>query len=229
MKFLNNSSALFLVLAFVMPADILAAEMGKRARWDGNYVKALFSRPLTFDPAQMNDGASLVFSNLVYDGLLSFSPDLEIQPALAQSWRIKKEGKLLIFQLRENTLFHDGEPITANAVVASLRRLIKPGSKVFIYYDCIVGAKDYFQGKSSSLQGLRAKGNHVVEIDLEYPFPPFLSVLAGATAKILPESAEIDPKFFDKPVGSGAFLYSPVNASGNSRDIILEAFKGHSR
>jgi hypothetical protein len=33
------------------------------------YIKAVYSQPVTYDPAQMNDGASLIFSELVYEGL----------------------------------------------------------------------------------------------------------------------------------------------------------------
>ncbi|GEM_PF-1313766 len=227
MRSTNKFLLLFLLATFYAVKIIFATEDKSSARWDGTYIKALFSRPLTFDPAQMNDTSSLIFSNLIYDGLLSFSPDLEIQPALARSWHVAKEGKLLIFQLRDDVKFHDGTPITASAVVSSLRRLVRPGSKVFIYYDCIAGAKDYFDGRSTSVRGIRALGDSVVEIELEYPFPPFMSVLAGATAKVLPTSAETDPQFFKRPVGSGAFVYSRANASGNSRDIILEAFDSY--
>lgn len=49
------------------------------------YVKAVYSEPLTLDPAQMHDTASLVASNLVYDGPLSFTTNLELKGALAES------------------------------------------------------------------------------------------------------------------------------------------------
>lgn len=34
------------------------------------FVKAIYSMPVSYDPIKMNDGASLIFSELVYDGLL---------------------------------------------------------------------------------------------------------------------------------------------------------------
>ena len=39
------------------------------------YNKAVYSLPVTFDPVQMNDGASLIFSELVYEGLLRLTND----------------------------------------------------------------------------------------------------------------------------------------------------------
>ena len=61
---------------------LIAANANEPSR----YVKAVYSAPLTFDPAQMNDTSSLLVSNLIYDGLLSFNADLELQGALAESW-----------------------------------------------------------------------------------------------------------------------------------------------
>lgn len=49
-----------------------------------------------------------------------------------------------------------------------------------------------------------------------------MSVLAGATAKVLPKSKLTDPKFFKKPIGSGPFKFSSLDK--NKKEIFLEAF-----
>ena len=59
------------------------------------YIKAVYSLPLSLDPVQMNDTASLVAGNLLYDGLLRFSPTLEIVGALAESWSTSADGKAI--------------------------------------------------------------------------------------------------------------------------------------
>jgi ABC-type transport system substrate-binding protein len=59
------------------------------------YTKAVYSLPLTLDPILMNDTASLVASNLIYDGLLRFSPTLKIEGALAESWSTSSDGMTL--------------------------------------------------------------------------------------------------------------------------------------
>ena len=48
------------------------------------YIKAVYSLPLSLDPVQLNDTASLVAGNLLYDGLLRFSPTLKIEGAIAR-------------------------------------------------------------------------------------------------------------------------------------------------
>lgn len=50
------------------------------------YIKAIYSKPVSYDPAQMNDGASLIFSELVYEGLLRFDESYGIQAGIAESW-----------------------------------------------------------------------------------------------------------------------------------------------
>ena len=72
-----------------------------------SYVKAVYSIPLSLDPIKMNDTASLAVGNLLYDGLLKFSPTLKIEGALAESWSTSKDGKILTFKLRKNIFFHE--------------------------------------------------------------------------------------------------------------------------
>ena len=50
------------------------------------FVKAIYSMPVSYDPIRMNDGASLIFSELVYEGLLMFTEDYGIEAGIADSW-----------------------------------------------------------------------------------------------------------------------------------------------
>lgn len=172
------------------------------------YVKAIYSLPLTLDPIKMNDTASLAVGNLIYDGLLKFSPSLKIEGALAESWATSTDGKTLTFKLKKNIFFHDGIAVTAMDAEASLKRAMSSESTVSKFYD--------------SIQNMRVLDERTIEIKLKFPYPPFLSVLAGATAKVLPKMKINNPKFFDAPVGSGAFCF--VSRSQERKEITLDAF-----
>ncbi|HCM41612.1 MAG: hypothetical protein A2070_01015 [Bdellovibrionales bacterium GWC1_52_8] len=187
----------------------------------GTYIKAVYSLPLTLDPVQMNDTASLVAGNLIYDGLLRFSPTLKIESALADTWSTSADGKTLTFTLRKNAQFHNGDPITADDVVASLTRALAPTSPVRKFYDCIEG-----EDKPVTLArlGIQALDGRTVAIRLKHPFPPFLSVLAGATAKILPRKLISTPGFFDHPVGSGPFVFASKSLTP-TKDLELTRFE----
>lgn len=189
------------------------------------YVKSVYSLPLSLDPIKMNDTASLAAGNLIYDGLLKFSPSLEIKEALAESWSTSSDGKTLTFKLRPNIKFHDGTPITADDVVYSLARAVSPESAVRKYYDCIQGT-DEISGKQDSTKiGIKAINPSTVEIKLKNPFPAFISILAGATAKILPKKYKDNKNFFEAPIGSGAFRFLSKDIA--NKKITLEAYDSY--
>lgn len=193
---------IFFSIGFLVQASAYAQDSSK------TYFKGIYSFPLSLDPIKMNDTASLTVANLIYDGLLKFSPTLKIEGALADTWSTSKDGRTLRFQLKTNIFFHSGEAITAADVEFSLKRALSPESKVRKFYD--------------SIKEIRAIDDKNLEIELQYPFPPFLSVLAGATAKVLPRSKVLDPNFFHSPIGSGPFKFIGINQS--KKEMSLEAF-----
>ena len=175
------------------------------------YVKAIYSMPVSYDPIKMNDGASLIFSELVYEGLLRFTEDYGLQAGLAESWATSANGLILTFKLNPNAKFHNGIKVTANDVKESLTRNVSKDSVVYKFYDVIKGAKKYFEQKASSVDGLRIVDTNTIEIHLEKPFPPILYVLAGGTAKILPSNLLKKTDFFKKPIGSGPFKVQSIS------------------
>jgi ABC-type transport system substrate-binding protein len=95
------------------------------------YIKAVYSKPVSYDPAQMNDGASLIFSELVYEGLLRFTENYGIKAGIAESWETSEDGKTITFIINPKAKFQNGEKVNANDVVVSLSRVLAPESKVF--------------------------------------------------------------------------------------------------
>lgn len=222
---MNTNKKLILLLFLAAVACAKKPQESRKEQTGQVYTKAVYALPQSFDPILMNDTASLVVSNLVFDGLLRFTSDLRFEGALAESWAVDPTGKTYTFQLRRNAKFHDGSPVRAIDVVASLSRAVSAKSTVFKYYDCIVGAEEYFAGKAKSVAGLRADGDDKVVIELKYSFPPFLSILAGATAKVLPANADSIPGFFNRPIGAGPFkVESAKRSNGNLGELILSRF-----
>lgn len=188
------------------------------------YVKAVYSLPVTFDPVKMNDTASLIFSELVYEGLLRLRADYGFEGALATSWSTDSSGRKITFELRRDAQFHNGETVTAHDVVASLSRAVAPGSTVFDYYSSIQGADAYRSGKAELVSGLRVISPTKLEVHLTEPFPPLMYVLAGATAKVMPRKQVSMPTFFHKPIGSGPFKF----VSATNDEVMLRRFDSYS-
>ncbi|MDZ4660145.1 MAG: ABC transporter substrate-binding protein [Pseudomonadota bacterium] len=216
-------SPFYLFFALILGFHI--SVLGALRSDDHAYVKAVYSLPLTLDPVKMNDTASIVAGNMIYSGLLKFSPTLKLLGDLAEKWETSADGKTLRFYLRKNAVFHDGTLVTANDVVGSLTRAIATGSRVEKYYDCIEGAEQFISGKSKTVTGLKDSSRHMLEVHLKYPFPPFLSVLAGATAKILPMKLLSKDTFFANPIGSGPFRF--VARDDAKKELSLVRFEKH--
>ena len=201
------------------------AERNKKGVERVIYTKALYSRVSTLDPAQLTDTASLTVANQIYDGLLEFDSHFEIKPALAESWQTSEDGLTITFRLRPELKFHDGSSITSADCVRSFERLLDKKSLVFNYYDIIEGAVEFRTGKSSTVSGLSAPDERTFVIQLKNRFPPFPSILAGATAKILPKHAVDRPDFFQRPVGAGPFKIT-VNSA---EEVVLARFPSYWR
>ena len=69
-------------------------------------------------------GGEMAAQNMVFESLV-VNTEKGIQPALAQSWDISKDGKTYTFHLRENVTFSDGEPFNAKAVKMNIDAVVK--------------------------------------------------------------------------------------------------------
>jgi peptide/nickel transport system substrate-binding protein len=59
---------------------------------------------------------------MIYDTLLAMDARLEVKPQMAESWKISDDKLTYTFVLRDGLKFHDGQPVTAEDCVASLKR-----------------------------------------------------------------------------------------------------------
>ncbi len=75
----------------------------------------------SLDPFGAASSFNLAFLDHVYDPLVRYNNDLEIEPALATSWEAL-EGDHWRFTLRKGVKFHNGNDFNADDVVASIDR-----------------------------------------------------------------------------------------------------------
>lgn len=181
------------------------------ARAGGVLRLPLLNNPPTLDPAYVQDIYSVEVVQQLFDGLVKFSPQLFVVPALAASWQVENGGKTYRFFLRKNARFHDGRPVTAEDVVFSLSRLlfVDPPPTILRYLLKIKGAAAYRKHEAKKVAGLQVVDDHTLVIQLDEPYVPFLVALGMYRAKIVPK-AEVtkDEKGFGQhPVGSGPFKF----------------------
>lgn len=83
---------------------------------------ATVSEPAPIDPMLTTADVVSTISLHIYETLYAINGAFEPQPMLATGERIEDDGKTIVISLREGVLFHNGEELTAEDVVASLKR-----------------------------------------------------------------------------------------------------------
>ena len=64
----------------------------------------------------------------IYEGLLSVDNEMKLLPGLATSWE-RIDSTRTRFKLVSGAKFHNGEPFSADAIVASVKRVLDPEAK----------------------------------------------------------------------------------------------------
>src|SRR6478735_3961641 len=186
-------------------------------------VRILTGAPTTLDPAAQGDAGSAAVTAQLFESLTAFDAHLQVQPALAESWRFGEGGRQVTFHLRPNLTFSDGSPLRPSDVVRSWLRLIDPAHPsplASIALD-IAGADAYLRGTThdAATVGLHAddaKGDLVV--DLVRPATDFVNIVAGPSFGIVPPGVDSDPSSALVPgpgfVASGGYTLAATTPEG---------------
>lgn len=216
----EHTGRLFSLLAFGSPdalavagEDVRAIAVGMSFEQPRLYGitrdEALFtlggesSNPRAYDPAT-GGGDDLVFS-----GLVTFDPQLQITPDLAETWDISDDRTVYTFHLRSNAVFQDGRPVTAQDVIYSWERAADPATDsdtVLTYLGDIVGVREMKEGQADHIGGLKAIDDRTLQVTLDAPKPYFIMKLAYNTAYIVDRAnVESGPEWYRTPNGTGPY------------------------
>ncbi|HBD79785.1 MAG TPA: oligopeptide ABC transporter substrate-binding protein OppA, partial [Leclercia adecarboxylata] len=99
-----------------VPAGTELAEKQELVRNNGN-------EPASLDPHKVESDVEFNIISDLFEGLVSVSPEGEIQPRLAEKWE-NKDNTVWTFHLRPGITWSDGTAITAQDVVWSWQRLV---------------------------------------------------------------------------------------------------------
>ena len=108
-------------------AAILGGLMTTSALAENTFKYAFQGSLKSLDPYSLNETFTLGTLTNVYEGLTRRGPNLEIQPALAESWEVVEPNRWR-FKLRQGVKFHNGNDFTADDVIFSADRVRAEGS-----------------------------------------------------------------------------------------------------
>ncbi len=85
------------------------------------------SEPESLDPQMSSGQPEARIDMALYDGLAEYHPKtMEPMPALAESWKINEDASEFVFFIRHDAKFSNGDPITAQDFLYTIRRGFRP-------------------------------------------------------------------------------------------------------
>jgi peptide/nickel transport system substrate-binding protein len=145
---------LFALLLVALPLMAGAQSM----RWGNN------GEVSTMDPHGAFSTANASLLGNIYEGLVRHDRELRFEPALATGWEALAPDHWR-FTIRQGVRFHDGSPMSAGDVVASLRRASLPNSP--------------YTSVTHMIQSIEQSGEWAVDVRLRGPYPVLINDLAG--------------------------------------------------
>lgn len=174
-----------------------SGDQKEKAEGGGTLTVVRLSDATKLDPHFITDipSANIVYQK-VYEGLVEPDKDFKIQPLLAKEWKVI-DDTTWEFKLQEGVTFHDGAPFNAEAVKATLDRVLDPKTE------------SPQLEKFSMIKEVKIIDDYTVQLLLKYPYAPLLSILASNEGSIISPKAiaENPEKLAEHPVGTGPFVF----------------------
>lgn len=157
---------------------------------------AITTPPGEIDPVTYDSNAQLMIAMQSGEYLCALDPDYVLRPVLATSWSSNQDGTIWTFKLRSGVKFNNGEPMNADAVVASVNRLADPknGSN----------ALSVFRGLLSPGSAVKVD-DLTVAFHLDKPYGNFPYAVSSDNYNLIILPASYKGGFQNSFVGTGPF------------------------
>jgi oligopeptide transport system substrate-binding protein len=168
---------------------VTATPTGEALAENQEYRLRTLGEPTSLDPQIAAFATDINIIKQLFRGLLYYDKDLGVVPAAAkvvpstENGGISADGLTYTFELRDDLMWSDGQPLTASDFEYSLKRLFAPevGATGYYYtfYTNIVGAEAYSEGTGSADDvGVTAIDDTTLEIKLNDVQPTLLLLMA---------------------------------------------------
>ena len=147
------------------------------------------------DPQVVTNFLDFQALGLVYDTLVKYDNNLNVVASLAASWELSQDKLTLTFHLRDGVKFHDGSALTADDVVASMKRAQDPKTA------------DASASFLTNVESITASGPSDVAFKLKTPDSSVLGGLTSLNLGIVSKGAIVDGSVVTKPDGTGPFEF----------------------
>ena len=188
-------AALSILLLVLVPATALGLDEGALT------CAIVATDDLRLRPLELNQRDPVSVLDVVYEGLFTMDDNYQPQPELAYSYDFVSEGRRLEVKLRNGVTFHNGQPLTAHDVVATLDYMLElSGFDKDLNSEVELADRGLYYSTFYSIKSWEATDDHTLLFNLRRSS---FGSLYALTFPILPASEVRN----DMPSGTGAYMY----------------------
>lgn len=161
--------------------------------WAEDITIVLGSEPTTLDPHAADDGGEKAVNDNVFETLMTRDVEGNLQLGLATEWPTQIDDVTWQIKLTPDVMFHNGEPLDAEAVAFSVNRMVDPelNSEQLSYF--------------STFKSAEAIDPTTVHLTTTGPDPILPARLYYFM--IAPPKATLEDGFAASPIGSGPYKF----------------------
>jgi oligopeptide transport system substrate-binding protein len=154
-----------------------------QAAREGRFLMVTGADPQTLDPHVATGFPEFQVFIALFEGLTTLDPvTCEPRPGAAEKWDVSPDGTVYTFYLRPDNRWSNGDAVTAEDFVYSMRRILAPALAAeyahFLYYLKNGRAVHLGEIKDSGQLGVRVVNPLTLEVTLEHPVPYFPALLS---------------------------------------------------
>ncbi|WP_082234651.1 peptide ABC transporter substrate-binding protein [Halobacillus massiliensis] len=199
---------------------------GEGSEGSGEQVLNLYepSEIPTMDASMATDAVAFQWLGETMDGLYRVAENGEPEPAIAEDHEVSDDALTWTFNLRDDAVWSNGDPVTANDFVYAWQRAVNPdtGSEYGPYMmgGVIKNAQAVADGdKPIEELGVTAEDDHTLKVELEKPTPYFESLVTFGTflplnEKFVEEQGDDYALSAEGLLSNGPFTISDWDSSG---------------
>jgi peptide/nickel transport system substrate-binding protein len=188
--------SLVLLLLFAVPSYLQAASA--QPKRGGTITLAISKELALMNPLVNTSSTEARIRELMFEPLLARDLKGAIQPRLAESWEVSKDGKLYTLRLRKGVKFHSGKELTAEDIKFAIDYTLNPKNGAYGFDDL------------SAVERAEAVDKYTLRIHMKRHNPLFLTLLTDIRSfsaipkESLPEGIRKPTTF---PAGTGPFKF----------------------
>ncbi len=184
----------------------------------GVYIEGIVGFPRFINPlyASASD-IDRDLTELIFSGLMKYDSEGKLQLDLAKEYKILERGRIYEFSLKENILWHDSEPLTADDVVFTIETIQNADIK-----------------SPLRTMWLGVKVKKISDLGLRFELKNESSIfLENSTLKIIAKHIwkDVSPKNFSlspfnlNPIGSGPYHLENLSQDKDGKIILVDLVK----